>query len=1200
MAKYVVKKGDTLWWIAIRYNVDVKELQTLNNVTEPRLLQIGTVLTIPGTETKPEPMAEPGKDRSANDSAMFESEQEPGGLVSQCPYKKKKIKLWPVRYAVTDVDAKYDTLKPNIKVQSHQVGLRIMREGYLYLWELETEQLTRYRINDQGLMTEEDLFAPHSKEPPKGGVSYFEVSRCHNISVTFTDFPIARDAITKLFQDISFRSRHFQTIMVSGLGIQEHISHCIPVDIADELVTELHPHIKKIERMIETKKNEQSFYRDYYQALDSLWEKYKDDPVTHTRMLLWFKRLRYEYESFPDKLKDGPLPCAWSYTPLDTKSATKAWRDVAEDPNNAQVIAIYDPMGVTLDLGSSQNTQVKNHQLWLEATEHKTTLAQFIRSLYRLDRKEMQTMLQDQVVRNEKLIVSEQDVEDFLTLFHLLEQQTKVGTGKGGYNEKQRAGEILQAQYARTQKKLQQNLGDLYRPAWDLCWRYYQDKKQALTAHNDGLNIQERVRKEEMEAWIDHAARVKVQNKETHELLVQDRQPFIENLCKYFWYLPKKDFHQHHEGLTKKLYGCLTCICSHEIGEKFAEKLILAEQNNQTQENKYLAGGQTSLLVQSIFTEFDFNLAEYLNATERTNEIFTALTQGNEGVLRNLLLKLGISEEVLDTMAKWAADIKQEVIKLYTELQGPILKGIVEKASKGKPAVRGAFLAVLISLRLSGIATLIVKDAEQLQKLLDKKNQQNQLLRQQKVLIRQLKIASVVQKPTLQLKLKEVQQRLDDLRPFVSRKDLQLFELRGIGNAPQQMINVVTGPVQKVQTKLQPVGGLLPAAVFTLNFLNLLNVIAAIKDKPYWNRLDTADFVAASFYTSAATLALVDEALRYKGIRAIGPKSLGFFSARISFGMFIGAVSAGATYYEMKVLLDKLYEAEQSEDYDAHYWMKWTVTGQTIRTIGYATQAGMGFYTLFLDKKAAALSIIEQEALFTARMRPVNWVIFVGGLLYLVGYIAYAFTKDSPMENWLNNSCWSVRHPPSSPEINAKHIAELFKILYMPHIDGYVLGTENPNHIGSDHSIRADFTAWTLNLTVKIPGLIITQPNVSLCLNAVGRYGECVNLSNQWAEHVQIDQRDQFPGTVFRCGGINISKQAIGVLDHFELQLWYQPQSAPEILGGKEGLRFYITNSGSAGLLSGRDRWDSPYPSNEEIIVVDKAFMEILDDTKAI
>jgi len=51
---YIVKKGDTLYSIARKYNISVNELKSLNNLTS-NTLSIGQVLTVPNVNTAPTP-----------------------------------------------------------------------------------------------------------------------------------------------------------------------------------------------------------------------------------------------------------------------------------------------------------------------------------------------------------------------------------------------------------------------------------------------------------------------------------------------------------------------------------------------------------------------------------------------------------------------------------------------------------------------------------------------------------------------------------------------------------------------------------------------------------------------------------------------------------------------------------------------------------------------------------------------------------------------------------------------------------------------------------------------------------------------------------------------------------------------------------------------------------------------------------------
>ena len=46
--RYTVKKGDTMWEIAVAYGISLADLRAANPDVDPRTMRIGTVLVIPG------------------------------------------------------------------------------------------------------------------------------------------------------------------------------------------------------------------------------------------------------------------------------------------------------------------------------------------------------------------------------------------------------------------------------------------------------------------------------------------------------------------------------------------------------------------------------------------------------------------------------------------------------------------------------------------------------------------------------------------------------------------------------------------------------------------------------------------------------------------------------------------------------------------------------------------------------------------------------------------------------------------------------------------------------------------------------------------------------------------------------------------------------------------------------------------------
>ncbi len=72
-----VQPGDTLYGIAFEYGVDAEEIAQANGLTDPFIIQIGDVLTIPGGEPEPPPDPEP-VDEEPEDPEPPEDEVENG------------------------------------------------------------------------------------------------------------------------------------------------------------------------------------------------------------------------------------------------------------------------------------------------------------------------------------------------------------------------------------------------------------------------------------------------------------------------------------------------------------------------------------------------------------------------------------------------------------------------------------------------------------------------------------------------------------------------------------------------------------------------------------------------------------------------------------------------------------------------------------------------------------------------------------------------------------------------------------------------------------------------------------------------------------------------------------------------------------------------------------------------------------------
>ena len=118
---YIVEEGDTLFSIALKFNVPLNTLIELNNLENPDILSIGQIIEIPVTEEFYQ-IAELVKrqcgctDAPANAEAQVESEPEP--ILNNMTYKRHKVRRGDTVYLLAK---EYNTTTGNILALNPQI-----------------------------------------------------------------------------------------------------------------------------------------------------------------------------------------------------------------------------------------------------------------------------------------------------------------------------------------------------------------------------------------------------------------------------------------------------------------------------------------------------------------------------------------------------------------------------------------------------------------------------------------------------------------------------------------------------------------------------------------------------------------------------------------------------------------------------------------------------------------------------------------------------------------------------------------------------------------------------------------------------------------------------------------------------------------------------------------------------------------------
>lgn len=95
---------------------------------------------------------QPPRPRSANQAANAKSNSDSRSATSTCPLMKSHVQLLPLRYGLIEGNAPSDVVLP-YALKARPLGLRLVRDGYLYIIDGDSEELYEYRL-EQGAVTQ--------------------------------------------------------------------------------------------------------------------------------------------------------------------------------------------------------------------------------------------------------------------------------------------------------------------------------------------------------------------------------------------------------------------------------------------------------------------------------------------------------------------------------------------------------------------------------------------------------------------------------------------------------------------------------------------------------------------------------------------------------------------------------------------------------------------------------------------------------------------------------------------------------------------------------------------------------------------------------------------------------------------------------------------------------------------------------------
>ncbi|VVQ25267.1 hypothetical protein PS925_05711 [Pseudomonas fluorescens] len=270
-------------------------------------------------------------------------------------------------------------------------------------------------------------------------------------------------------------------------------------------------------------------------------------------------------------------------------------------------------------------------------------------------------------------------------------------------------------------------------------------------------------------------------------------------------------------------------------------------------------------------------------------------------------------------------------------------------------------------------------------------------------------------------------------------------------------------------------GGVVPLAALLVNVVNVQNYLSEAGVLEGMDARRVNDTVSASLYGAAALVAVVDSQVRM----GLGKDRFFIRSSAAPmltlFGGVVGGLSFAASVNEYRSLQVQLERA--NTHVDPWLEMRQAVVAGQVGAFGAQALLGMAQ----TGRALAGLVEVEVAILrYTLYMGPLNWIIAGLGLLYLTAWI---FEK-TPLQNFLNNCCWSKARAndlePIAPKAQQDELDRLYLILYTPRVTMQSSSNQAPDNGRSGLA----FVSAIDYLTIDLPG---AEPDsVYLELSMVG------------------------------------------------------------------------------------------------------------------
>ena len=620
---------------------------------------------------------------NADDNAKSNFKDEnPDEAVEACPLLKKEIYITPVRYAFSEQAASHKNFKPTHQAKSHPHAIRMLRKGYLYLWQ-DNGPLRRFSINGGGLLDEQSLNAPHTTDASAQGEPGFKLSSNSSIFLAYTEMPISDSECEALQKNVTRRKKYMREFSLSVL--QGHtandipnLEHCLPVD--ESLVAQLMPEVKFEAELEDYQKN----IDKYREEFNDFEEKLNKDTApgwgtAWVSLLISLNKMDETYSGLHDANPQG----LWSAETWNMRVA-ESWFSNIKNKSDQQglqpwLLALDDFLGDFRDVNNEQRLLELAHEQWLAKNEHRTAIAGFIRSLMQEDDGELAERLNYQFRDRKPPITPEQAGDLLAAHYQVLElekkyQDIQIKAGHGDGYELSTAHELgsdlekeIKLTYARALSYLPEKN---HEGAIKTVRSYHREKDRHVSNGLLDTQVAERVHLNAMNKWLDIEAPAYYESIELHhQLLYEDRAYLYEEHGNALWYADFEN-EQHIKCLSELAFNTLSEACAREQGIRDVINMLRTPDPN--------------LPFSLLLVGWQLELGQLVSDASRAGELQALFNEVNDSAIKNKLIKI-IPEKSLKIMKELGGDVNSYWGAIISKLHAAIIHSLDGFVSNSNP-----------------------------------------------------------------------------------------------------------------------------------------------------------------------------------------------------------------------------------------------------------------------------------------------------------------------------------------------------------------------------------------------------------------------------------------------------------------------------------------------------------------------------------